>query len=319
MNIYWKYKVPTLKKPRSIEIQASLRNGFVQNISFNEEEYHPEIIHKKELLSLSQDYPFLLFNFLNKLILKDESPSESMLSTDSPYFILKILEDYFTTLEIMKQIKYIAQYFNDKALYQTITLFFQENTFNEIILKRLIEYFLNPNSLSLKKDILTIKDIFFLYDLIIGYEREKEKEGRGYLTMNNALFNHFYKKITILACNFYELTFDSNPFFDKISVPLYRKKLLQDLKKSLQTMRNDLEILSGKEDKELWNYSKHISTDITDFQYGKIIFEKNHCYTVNYLYGNYIEKPDIFYSLHHKALEFFFLLLNFTEIRKEYS
>ncbi|MDK2976173.1 MAG: hypothetical protein PWP06_648 [Candidatus Marinimicrobia bacterium] len=319
MNVFWTYRVPTLKKDRIIHIHASLNHGYVRKIILPDYTPERDLILQSEIMELPFEYPYMIFNFLNYLIKSQQNLLNEQLSFSTSGFQLKILQDYFTILEIMKQIKLLAFYYHDKALYQTTTLFFSENAFNEKILKRLSAHLLNPEKNTLNT-ILTIKDIFFLYDLIMGYEKEKEKEGKGYLVINHAVFQHFHKHKKILPCHFYDNDFIKDPNPEWISVPEYRKKLLNDLKIYLQVMKHDLEILSGKEEE---NGSQNIAAMQTypesAFHYGKIHHKTNHQYLVEYLYDRYFQNPRVFYGLHHEALEFIFFLMNFTIIEKEYS
>jgi len=319
MNVFWTYRVPTLKKDRIIHIHAGLNHGYVRKIILPDYTPEQELIQQSEIMELSFEYPYMTFNFLNYLIKSQQDLLDEKLSFSTPGFQLKILQDYFSILEIMKQIKLLAVHYHDKALYQTTALFFRESIFNEKILNRLSAHILNPEKDSLNT-ILTIKDIFFLYDLIMGYEKEKEKEGKSYLVMNHAVFRHFHKHKKILPGHFYDNAFikDSNP--ELISVPEYRKKLLNDLKKYLQVMKHDLEILSGKEDGGGRQNITSMQTNLESaFHYGNIHHKTNHQYLVEYLYDRYFQNPHVFYGLHHEALEFVFFLMNFTLLEKEYS
>lgn len=324
MNVYWKYRIPALKGENEIDIVAVLNHGYVRKISVSSRNSEPEVIRDVDINDLSLEYPYLIFNFLKRILLKKSEHLTEQLSFSNPYFLLKILQDYFTILEIMKQIKLLAVQYNDKALYQTTTLFFRENAFNEKILRRLSAFIMNPKP-DLLNSILTIKDIFFLYDLIMGYDKEKEKEGRVYLIVNDFIFKHFHKKKILLSCHYYDKDFPMDTFPEIISVPDYREKLLNDLKSCLHTIKHDLEILSGKEDSEppvntLKSHVNDAGSDITtSFCYGRIIREDNHAYYTEYLYDRYLGVPDLFNGMHHQALEFVFSLMNFTLIEKRYS
>ena len=319
MNVFWKYSIPALKRAREIDIHACLNHGYVRKITLPSYTPEPELIRQSEIMHLSFEYPYLIFNFLDYLIKNQSDVLNEQFSFSYPGFQLKILQDYFTILEIMKQIKLLAVQYHDKALFQTTELFFRENVFNEKILKRLSAHILNPKKKSLNT-ILTIKDIFFLYDLIMGYEKEKDKEGKSYLVINHSVFRHFHKHTKILPCHFYDNTFSKNSNPDTISVPEYRKKLLMDLKTYLKVIKHDLEILSGKEEGgDTQNKAARQREFESDFHYGSIHYKMNHQYIVEYLYERYFQNPHIFCGMHHEALEFVFSMMNFTLIEKEYS
>jgi hypothetical protein len=313
MNVEWTYITPSLCSDVTIHIKASLRHGYIEQITINPPISNPETINLSHLPDLSDTDPFIAFSFYKMLFLKKTTDAHP----DGTHLILlKILQDYFVILEIMKQIKNLAVAYDDKALFQTTHLFFTENVFNKKILSRLTSIVVHTENPKAFQTILSLSDVFFLYDLIMGYQKAKEKEGRLYLFINNFLFKHINKDRKILRCDFYRDDFLHQDRFVKVSLPEYRDILLDDLKSVLAALKTDLEQLSKNENGlSLHTFNpgekKQYEMPVDLFHFGRVILFQDDTVILEYVYDSLFKHKECFTGLSYEALEFILSLLNF--------
>jgi|GEM_PF-2273896 len=323
MKVYLKYKVPSLYNETHLSVCVIVRHGLIKDISFDWDK-------SLYVFSLSSPYPvlnvnhgFVFFNFYYTLLLKEVLKDTEDARLSNNLNLLNILNDYFIILEIMDQINKTAFFYDDKRLYTASDKFFRNNTFHEKLLKK-ISGIIESRGIKGLKELLTLKDVFFLYDLLMDYMREKEKEGGWYNNINTFMFSHFYRDISIFEGNYYQKEYLGNKKFIPSNIPDYRNKLLQDQNLYLSKMKNDLENFSKTSYDSLFEHFElpvepNFMIEKDDmFMYGKIQKVTDDHIDINYIYDIFHKRKESFINLHHETLDYIFSLFHFELKEKFY-
>ncbi len=323
MKIFLKYNVPSLFEKTLLTVSASVRNDLVEDIFFDWEK-------SGSLLSMGSPYPnlktkneFIYFNYYYMVLLKEVTKDTEEARLTNNLNLLNILNDYFTLSEIFDQLNITAYYYDDKVLYSASKKFSRDNSFNETLLNKMRGVIESGGKRGLK-ELVTLNDVFYLYDLLMNYLKEMKQEGGWLSKIDSKLFKHYNKGIQIFMCDYYEKGFLANKTFIPSNVSLYREKLRHDLDMYLNKMKNDLENFSKSSYDSLFEHfelpeepSFQLEKDDI-FLYGKVDSVSENNMSVTYIYDLFQKRKKSFINLHHETLDYIFSLFHFDLTKKFY-